>query len=566
MNEHLPPGSHGRRGPEPAAAKPAGITRPGLRTAATRTRQRLDRSLDHPSFGLVARTGLLLMAALVPELLLMRITHLSEAAYEGSFLGLALLERLAAAGIPGLALLGGLAGVLAIAAWARSLGPGWSDFEHAARLRWLTVLLAGMLAWVYASLDYNFYFDRSHGFDRLLLIVLVPLIAWRPVFTPVFVIVLLTVIWQFTYPIGGFSWAVPIVPVRVLLLFTALWALRLITKQVRTTDFLFVLCCMIAANYWASGWEKLRLDWVAIDRIGYLLPSTYANGWLGFASPDTIAMITKAVIALNGPAKLATLLVECGALLILWRRTTVRTVLTAAIVLHAVIFLLTGIGFWQWSVLNALVILLFFGRQSPGFEIFTRPRLVLSLLLIGGSALWSRPVRLAWMDARATYTYRLEASGDRGGTHTLAPAFFAPYDYPFTLSGFRYLVDARRLPVTWGATNTVVAKALNEALTAEHVVALEEQLGRNDYDPGRSEDFDRFVRRFVATWERRDGRGRWFAPIKAPATLWTFPRSDPVLGSERIVHVTVYEVLSFFDGERYTEIRRTPIRVIRIAS
>jgi hypothetical protein len=321
---------------------------------------------------------------------------------------------------------------------------------------------------------------------------------------------------------------------------------------------------MIAANYWASGWEKLRLGWLAIDRVGFLLPSTYANGWLGFASPDTIATITKGLLTVNVPAKILTLLIECGAVLTLWRRVSVRFFLIGAILLHIFIFAVTGIGFWQWSLVNALVIVLFFGSRSPDLQLFTRPRFAMSLVLIGFSALWFRPVRLAWLDARATYTYRLEATSELGTTYALTPAFFAPYDYPFTLSAFRYLVDAKRLPVTWGATNPAVARALNEARTAQEVIALEDLSGRNDYDAGRSDDFDRFVRAFVTTWERRAGRGRWFAPLTAPATLWTFPRSDPVLGGESIVRVTVYEVLSFFNGERYDEIRRTPVREIRI--
>jgi hypothetical protein len=33
----------------------------------------------------------------------------------------------------------------------------------------------------------------------------------------------------------------------------------------------------------------------------------------------------------------------------------------------------------------------------------------------------------------------------------------------------------------------------------------------------------------------------------------------------RIERVVVYEVLSFFDGERYVEIRRTPVRTIPLA-
>jgi hypothetical protein len=527
---------------------------------------RIGRALDHPGAGVVFRTALLMVLAFGIEEFLMRITHLREEAFAQPVLAVALAERLAGAGIPGLLVLCGLAGLVAIAAWKRSLGPRWTDLEHGARLRLLIVAQAGVLAWMYASYDYNFYLDRSHAVDRLLLIAAVPLIAWRPVVTPVFLAALLPVIWQFTVPIGGFSWAVPILPLRGLFLFCALGVLRTVTTRIRTTDFLFVLLCMIAANYWASGVAKLRLDWIAIDRIGFLLPSTYANGWLGFLSPERIATLTGSLLSLNVPAKIVTLLIECGALLVLWRHATVRVVLLGGILLHLFIFAATGIGFWQWSLLNALVVLLFFGRIGTDLPLFTMPRFALSLVLIGFSGLWFRPVRLAWLDARATYTYRLEATGAGGATYALPPAFFAPYDYQFTLSAFRYLVDDKRLPITWGATNPDVARELNAARTAHDVLALEGRTGRNDYDAERGEDFDGFVRDFVTTWERRGGRSRLFALLQAPATLWTFPRSEPVLKGDRIARVTVYEVLSFFDDERYEEIRITPVRIIETSA
>jgi hypothetical protein len=142
------------------------------------------------------------------------------------------------------------------------------------------------------------------------------------------------------------------------------------------------------------------------------------------------------------------------------------------------------------------------------------------------------------------------------------PAFFTPYDYPFTLSGFRYLVDAPRLPVTGGATTPDIARRLDDARAADGVLALEAEVGRIDFDATKVAAFEDFVRRFVMSWERRDGRRGWYARVSAPATLWTFPREDPDLAGDAIERVTVYEVLSYFDDERYVEIRRIPVLVV----
>ncbi|MGH7577212.1 MAG: hypothetical protein ACREM1_19050 [Longimicrobiales bacterium] len=523
--------------------------------------------VDHPVCGPLVRSGLLVGVAFALEVVLRRGSALPAAAYEKGLLVMAQLRILATSGAPGVLALAAGALLLGAAIRSRSLGPRWTDLEPDARLRWLVGTLVALLAFVFATHDYNFYFDRGYWFERTLVVTLVPLVVWRPAFTLVFLAALLPIGWQFFHPIGGFSWAPASLPIRVVNLFAAWWLLRLVTRRVRTADFVFVLCCLIAAHYWVSGWGKLRLGWVATDQVGFLLPSTYANGWLGFLDPTTIGALARALGTLNVPMKAGTLLVECGALLMLSRRTTVRWFLLAAIALHIAIFALTGIGFWLWTIVDALVLILVFGRRRPDVPIFTRPHFALAVILIGGGAIWFRPTPLVWLDARATYTYRLEAISESGNVHTLPPAFFAPYDYQFTLGGFRYLVDAPRLAITWGATHDArLAAALNAARTPERILALESELGRNDYDAARAARFDTFIRGFVGTWQRRGGRSRWLSPLQAPATLWTFPRADPGLDGERIQRVDVYEMLSFFDGRRYAEIRRTPVRTIPVES
>jgi len=536
-----------------------------MRHTSRRIRDAAGNLARHPVYGPAVRVGSLALVATGLEITLIAAASLPASAYSRpTFLSQPVVD-LARKGLPGLLVLAAAAALLFAGARSRSLGPAWHEFEHVARLRWLVGLLAALLAWVFATYDYNFYFDRSHVAERILVTSLVPLIVWRPAFTLVFLLVVLSIGMQFTHPIGGFSWAPPMLPIRVLFLFAALWTLRLVTKRIRTADFLYVLCCLIAAHYWVSGWDKLRLGWVTGDHIGFLLASTYANGWLGFLEPATLGTVVRALLAVNVPMKAITLLVECGALFMLWRRQTVQWFLIAASGFHIAIFAVTGIGFWMWMFVDALVLILFFRRSSPAQPIFTQPRYALSILLIAGGAIWFRPQSLAWLDARATYTYRIEATGHNGRSHALPPSFFSPYDYQFTLGAFRYLVDAPRMAITWGATgDRRLAESLNDARSAPNVLALETSMGRNAFDAGRAAAFDDFVRKFVLTWQRRGGRGRGIAPFQAPATLWTFPRSDPALGGERIERVTVYEVLTWFDGENYVEIRRTPVREIRI--
>jgi hypothetical protein len=508
---------------------------------------------------------LLVGLAAILETVFMAASRLPEAAYRQVLFATGPVAVLADHGLEGGLVLAAGFGVLVAAVRWRSLGPLWGDFEHVTRLRWLVGGVAIMLAWIFATYDYNFYLDRAHWLARLLLVGVVPLIFWRPAFVALFLFLLLPIGHQFFHPFGGWSWAATMLPIRILFLFLSLACLRVVTRRVGLADFVFVLCCMVAAHYWVSGLQKVRFGWVSVDYIGFLLASTYANGWLGFLGPETIGKLIRGLLVLNVSMKIGTLAVECGALVVLWKRRTLRWFLIAAIGFHCAIFTLTGIGFWPWIVVDALILFLFFRRGGPVLRMFTAPHFVVSVILIAGCSIWFRPQSLAWLDARATYTYRFEAEGANGRAHRLPAAFFTPFEFQFTLVAFRFLVDAPRLPISWGATgNRELAEQLNRATTADQILDLEATVGQNTFDPGRAAAFDHFMREFVTHWQNREGRGRRIPLLAAPVTLWTFPRRDPALGGERIRRVLVYEILSWYDGENYSVIRERVVREITL--
>jgi hypothetical protein len=521
----------------------------------------------HPLLPLGLRVGVLLGLFVGLEVWLVRLTYLPEASYSRPVLAVELARRMLSVHVGAVLTLAVLALGVGAAVRSRTLGPRWSEFEQGQRLRALIVLVAAVLAWAYATYPYNFQFDQAHHLDRLLLLGLVPLVFRHPVFVFPLLLLLFPVLWQFGHPIGGFSPAAPMLLVRVLLLFAAWWLVRVVTGRARTADFVFLLCCLLASSYWVSGWGKLQLGWLTRDRIGWLLPATYANGWLAFLEPDTISSLTRTLLALNWPMKIGTLLIECGALIALWRRDGLRIFLVAWIALHAGIFLLSGIFFWMWMLFNAAVLLLFFRQRGPELPIFTPAHFLLSLLLIGGGDLWFRPQKLAWLDARVSYAYRLEAVGESGRSYVLPPRFFSPYDYQFTLGNFRYLTPAPHLAITWGATYQLeLAAALEGATNAERALAVETQLGRNAFDAERSATFDHFVQRFVGGWNRRgDGEG-WWTPVQAPPLLWTFARGPLPNADDPVVRVVVHQVTTLFDGRRYLEIRTRPVREILLES
>ena len=98
-------------------------------------------------------------------------------------------------------------------------------------MRRLVILVTAILAWTFSTYDVNLYLGREHHADRVLLLVLGALVWRRPVFVLPFVLLVVAVVNQFFFPIGGYSTAEQFALVRVLIVFLATFLLQLLTGR-----------------------------------------------------------------------------------------------------------------------------------------------------------------------------------------------------------------------------------------------------------------------------------------------------------------------------------------------
>jgi hypothetical protein len=514
--------------------------------------------------GLLVRVGALLVLSVTLELILVRLTRLPATGYRARSITLAVVEHAGSASpvavIPAAFLLAAVALVR-----IRGPGPDWPSLDPAAVVRPLVLLAAGLLTWTYSTYPYNFYFDRSHAADRLLLLSSFVLIAWRPAFLIPFLLVLFGIVGQFGQPIGGFSWAAPMLPIRILILTAALWTARLVTRRVRSMDLVFLICCLVLAHYWVPGLGKLRLGWLASDQVAHLLPATYASGWLGFLEPATISRLTVAIAVLNGPIKLGTLLVECGALLALYRPVTLRAVLIGAITLHAAIFATSGIAFWSWMLLDAGLLVLLLGGRAPTSHL--RPSLLPAL----------RPPDRGWRGLVPTREPRLAGQP----RELCVPRRRGRGEWP-DLPDSAALLRALRLPVHARGLRLPDAGSPSSDHLGRDPAPRPRGAHRRGYFDGpgtgargllrhvrfdtlRTARFDALVGGFVEGWNRRSGDRGWWARMQPPPSLWTFSSDPPPISSDRVALIVVHQVTTLFDGRQYLEIRARPVRSIALS-
>lgn len=533
---------------------------------------------DRPAWRIVAGVGTLLILYFVLERWLLASARLPATGYDQPILLVELLRR---SFVPEGSLLGSaqrvvptLALCVVLLRWRGALTAPWRGWTGGPHLRVFVGVVTAVLAWAYATYDYNLYFDRAHLLDRAVLLGLAVAVVWRPIFVWPFLALAVAMLWQFSYPIGHFSVAQPFVLVRILLLFLAAWLLRAITRRSWSAEFLFLAITVLASAYLRCGVGKVLLgasddgllNWATHGHLYFLLLATHANGWLGHLDQTTVTSFAQTISRFDRIMVVGTLLLECGALFALLRRRILFAFLAGWIGFHLGVFALSGIFFWKWMLVEATLAGVLLARGSAqAFPIFKTSWFVLSLGLIVAGMSWFRPVNLAWYDSPLSYTYRFVGVGESGTRYALPPRFFAPYDYQFTLGNFHYAADYPGLDITWGAIwDRGIVEQLLQPVGLAEIEAMERAEGRNRYDAEDAERLESFVRTFVTNYNRRRSKETILSAIAAPPHLWSMAPANAYDGNEPLVEVAIHQVTGYFDGARFDELRDREIRRIPI--
>ena len=436
----------------------------------------------------------------------------------------------------------------------------WDIFsQHSRQLRVLAFAAALILAWNFAFYPYNLYLDQPHYLDRLLLLGFSLLVLLSPAFIPIFVFWTIVMGSQFAVPLVGYSWTDKIVVVRVLIVFAAFFLLRI--AGLRRSHFLFpVTLSLIASHYFIPGVAKLKLGWLFENKVQHLLMSGYSNGWLHCLGEDRLVALAKFLEEGGLLLAAATLLIEVGAIAILFGKRLSVLLLSSFVVLHLAIFAASGIFFWKWILLDltCLVLLLRLDNHSLGI-IYSRQSIFLSLALILFSGFIFHPPRLAWYDTRLNDLFEWDAVGVSGTVYLVDESQMAPFDLIFAQGRFWYLTRDKMLVGTYGSTASLaLATALGQIQSASEIELLESDLGAVRFNERRKADFEAFTRIFFRNMNAGKGK-KAFWP-SAPRHIWTWRCNDALYqGQEPITEVRGRHVRTFWDGKG---VRRLSNKVI----
>ncbi len=450
---------------------------------------------------------------------------------------------------------------------------GWENFKagEGINIRYFIVLLAAVLTWAFSTYEFNFYYGQAHLLDRLLLVSLLILIWMNPVFVPLFALFSVIVISQFNYPeLLNYSWFDKELLFKILILFTVFIYLRLVTTF-SPSLFIFLALCLIGSEYFFAGISKLQIgnrviDWGYRNQLHNLFVSSYINGWLRFIPEATILQVAGVMKLLDIPLQLYTLIVELGAILLLFGRRLAILILIGEFLLHLGIFLSSGIFFWKWMVLDVGLIALLWKYQAETVRfLFTRRKAALSVIIIGFAYLYFSPTPAGWFDTRANNFYEFEASDVNGSVYNLSRNFWAPYDLPFVQDQFFYLSEDRVLVGTYGTQhNFGLARLTNAADSRQDIEQVWEEYGTLRYSESRAAAFDAFVIRFFRNANARMDKTVVPAFLRPPHHITTFPPENAFELQSPIERVRIRYVETFYNGDKIIVLQDKIIREIEI--
>lgn len=292
-----------------------------------------------------------------------------------------------------------------------------------------TVCLGFLLAWEPITTDFNLTMERRNTFDRLLLLVSTLLLIWTPCVLPIY----FSILWlrmRFNTHHREMS-------SRMLLMCFALTVVAPFLP-VGIAGLVLILCVQ-ASHYFVPGFGKSRLgdhwySWIVHNRTECLVAGAYSWGWI---RRESIALaIIRSIRALRIPINTYIFFIQISAPLLLISPSLCIVLLSAYAAANTMIFLMTGLFFWETIAANLLSVWIVLHLPPTIAELLFTPHsaLIFTVILMLGPCMkrfWN-PMVLAWWDSPVYGKINFEVIGNSGKRYGLYVDMMRPFDAEFS--------------------------------------------------------------------------------------------------------------------------------------
>lgn len=421
----------------------------------------------------------------------------------------------------------------------------WSGLEHGRALRWLAGSLIVILAWSSALYDYNWLADRTHGFDRALVVVFAAAAIARPAFLIPFVIVVRVVNEQFVFPFGTTAARnVDDLLLMALLIIAAAHLLFVVAGRNRTAPVVLLITAALAAHFFIPGKGKLSIGWVSAGDLANLPLSSYTAGWLGHTTGRWAELLAGFYERFRLPVMTATLLLEVGAIVAVVHPRLTRLWLPGLVGFHLMTFATTGFWFGPWIALEValLVILSRPSLRSWVMENATPARGVLAVACVAAAPILFHPPGLAWLDAPLSSGYEIDAIGVSGAEYHVPASAFAPLSHHVAFDRLQLGPTVAATGAYGAVTTTAHLAALKDITDVDQLKAFEATLA----PPTGVAQSQQFLMTFLE-YADRDHPMSWFG-LAVPEHFWTSRPEPSYHFQEPLRELAVFRVRSIHHG------------------
>jgi hypothetical protein len=205
---------------------------------------------------------------------------------------------------------------------------------------------------------------------------------------------------------------------------------RMIKRCDPTWAFVLIFMAAVSAhfsNYVYSGMQKLLLDggpflWVFSNPTYILSANSFISGYVPIGSFPELTYLMIATLEVLWPVmNVVILLAQLGALVFVFRRATLIGATLFYDLTHVVIFIISGIMFWKWVLLNSALVAAM--RYLPAMA-ERRTSVVLSIFVVLAAPETFHIVRLGWYDTPAMARTEIIAVTNDGKEHLVPSNFF----------------------------------------------------------------------------------------------------------------------------------------------
>jgi len=240
---------------------------------------------------------------------------------------------------------------------------------------------------------------------------------------------------------------------------------------------LITLSATAGAHYAPSAIKKLRMDWDRVNRLGNLaVAARTQNNWTMLCRIPLAQTVLTRTGFITQPIVIA---IEAFAIFAFVDHRLLVVLFSALIVMHAGIFLTTGICFWKWMIaLGAIIAASFAATQTVPFAPDPLNTLVLFAAAVSIPFAFTTIPTLAWYDApiarRITFTL-----SDDCRTARITPYDIAPLDMILSQSRHEaYFRDAPTSLDCFGACYDRTTSVLLNQLSADTQSSAAEKAAR----------------------------------------------------------------------------------------